>query len=102
LPQAQQRLAILLRDGQGVAQNKFEAYVWLVLSAQAGNNSVANDMQALESDLGSNEVERAKSKARAMEGSVTRAVAAHGCTGWPGEFAAIPAAPPPDVQKFCR
>jgi uncharacterized protein len=102
LPQAQQRLAGLLRAGEGVAQNKFDAYVWLVLSAQAGNTSVANDMQALEADLGSNEVERAKNKARDMEGSVTRAVAAHGCTGWPGEFAAIPTPPPPDVQKFCR
>jgi TPR repeat protein len=102
LPQAQQRLAGLLRDGQGVSQNKFEAYVWLMLSAQAGNASVANDMQALEADLGSNEVERAKNKARDMEGTVTRAVAAHGCTGWPGEFAAIPTPPPPDVQKFCR
>jgi hypothetical protein len=37
-----------------------------------------------------------------MERSVTRSVTAHGCTGWPGEFDAIPAPPPPDLQRFCR
>jgi TPR repeat protein len=102
LPQAQQQLAILLRDGQGVSIDRFEAYVWLLLSDRAGNRSVAGDLQALEADLGTNEMERAKSKAQAMEGSVTRSVVAHGCTGWPGEFDTIPTPPPPDLQRFCR
>lgn len=102
LPQAQQQLAILLRDGQGVPRDKFEAYVWMILSQEAGNREVSADLQALEADLGSTQTEQAKSKARAMETSVTRAVNARGCTGWPGEFAAIPTPPPPDLQKFCR
>jgi len=102
LPQAQQQLAILLRDGQGVPRDKFEAYVWMILSQEAGNRAVAADLQALEADLGSNQTEQAKSKSREMETSVTRTVNARGCTGWPGEFAAIPTSPPPDLQKFCR
>jgi uncharacterized protein len=103
LPQAQEQLAKLLRDGRGVAAtDRFEAYVWMLVSNSAGNRRVASDLQALEADLGTNQVEQAKAKAREMEGSVSRSVAAHGCTGWPGEFDVIPAPPPPDLQRFCR
>jgi TPR repeat protein len=102
LPQAQEQLAKLLRDGQGVAQDKFEAYVWMLVSNDAGNRRVASDLQALEADSGTNQVEQAKTKARETERSVTRSVNAHGCTGWPGEFDLIPAPPPPDLQRFCR
>jgi len=102
LPQAQAQLATLLRDGQGVAQDKFEAYVWMLVSNDAGNRRIGSDLQTLEAELGTNRVEQAKTKAREMERSVTRSVTAHGCTGWPGEFDAIPAPPPPDLQRFCR
>jgi len=102
LPQAQEELAKLLQSGQEVGQNKFEAYVWMLVSSEAGNQQVGNELQTLEADLGTNRVEQAKAKAREMEGSVARSVTAHGCTGWPGEFDAIPAPPPPDLQRFCR
>ncbi len=102
LPQAQAQLARLLRDGQGVAVDKFEAYIWMLLSNDAGNRRVVGDLQGLEAELGTNQVEQAKTRAREMERSVTRGVTAHGCTGWAGEFDAIPAAPPPDLQRFCR
>jgi uncharacterized protein len=102
LPQAQQQLALLLKRGQGVDVDKFEAYVWLLVSTDAGNRSAANDLQALEADLGSNQVEQAKTKARQVEQTANRSLSAHGCTGWPGEFDATPAPPPPDLQRFCR
>ena len=103
LPQSQEQFAKLLRDGRGAAAaDKFEAYVWMLISSNAGNHRVASDLQALEAELGTNQVERAKARAREMEGSVTRSVAAHGCTGWPGELDPIPTPPPPDVQRFCR
>ena len=102
LPQAQEQLAKLLRDGQGVTVDKFEAYAWMLVSNDAGNRRVMGDLQGLEAELGTNQVEQAKTKAREMESSVTRNVTAHGCTGWVGEFDVIPAAPPPDIQKFCR
>jgi TPR repeat protein len=102
LPQAQEQLAKLLKDGQGAGPDKFEAYVWMLVSNDAGNRRAASDLQALEADLGTNQVEQAKAKAREMEGSVARGVASHGCTGWPGELDAIPAPPPPDLQRFCR
>ncbi len=102
LPHAQQELGVLLEKGQGVPQDKFEAYVWLLVSLDAGNNAAATDLSLLEGDLGSTQVEKAKSQARDLESSVSRSVVAHGCTGWSGEFDVIPSPPPPDLQRFCR
>jgi TPR repeat protein len=102
LPQAQRQLAILLRDGQGVPLDKFEAYVWMLVSYDGGLRATLTDLQALEAELSSTQLEQAKTKARELESSTTRSVVAHGCTGWRGEFDAIPAPPPPDLQRFCR
>ncbi|HUK23403.1 MAG TPA: tetratricopeptide repeat protein [Terriglobales bacterium] len=104
LPQAQQQLGMLLKQGQGVNMDKFEAYVWLQVSYDAGNQSapVANALLELGAALGSNQIEQAKSKARDLEQTANRAVAARGCTGWAGEFGAIPAPPTPDIENYCR
>ncbi len=104
LPQAQQQLGLLLKQGQGVGLDKVEAYVWLLVSYDGGNQSaaVASSLAQLQSDLSAAEVEDAKSKARDLEQTANRAVSSRGCTGWPGEFDVIPAPPPPDLQVFCR
>jgi TPR repeat protein len=102
LPQAQQQLGELHKQGRGVNADKFEAYIWLLLSFEAGNQAVANELQELEAALGSNQVEQAKTRARDLQQTVTRAVVAHGCSGWPGEFNPVPVPPPPDIQRFCR
>jgi len=102
LPQAQRALAQLLREGHGVPPDYFEAYVWLLMSYDGGLRDAVTDLQALEAELSSAQVEQAKSKARELEGTMSRSAVAHGCTGWPGEFNAIPSPPPPDLQRFCR
>jgi len=102
LPQAQQQLALLLRDGRGVPLDKFEAYVWMLVSNDSGLRAASADLQALEAELSSAQLEQAKTRARELESSTARSVMAHGCTGWRGEFDAIPATPSPDLQKFCR
>lgn len=102
LPQAQQQLARLLRDGEGVPLDKFQAYVWMLVSSDGGLQAPETDLQALETELSSAQVEQAKTKARELEGSTARSTTAHGCTGWPGEFDAVPAPSPPDLQRFCR
>ena len=102
LPQAQQQLGQLLKQGQGGTTDKFEAYVWLLVSFDAGNQTVAADLGALEGELGSNRVEQAKSKARDLQQTASRAVVSRGCSGWPGEFNPVPTPPPPDIQRFCR
>src|SRR5882724_10609054 len=64
LPLAQQHWGQLLKQGQGVNEDKFQAYVWLLVSFDAGNQTVANELAALEGDLGSNRVDEAKNKVR--------------------------------------
>jgi TPR repeat protein len=102
LPQAQARLGIVTRDGRGIKRDKFEAYVWLLMSFEAGNRSVESDLRLAEGDLGSTELDKAKAKARDWETTMSRDVVARGCTGWAGEFDEVPAPPPPPIQRFCR
>lgn len=102
LPQAQEQLGLMFKNGRGITSDKFEAYVWLLISYDAGNTGVAADLQQLQADLGSTAVEQAKSRARSLEQTTTRVVVARGCTGWQGEFNATPSTPPPDIQRFCR
>ncbi len=102
LPQAEQQLGMLLKQGRGVDEDKFQAYVFLRLSYDAGNPSAGPDLQTLEADLGSNQVEQAKSRARDLATVTRRAALARGCTGWAGEFQIVPLPPPPELQHFCR
>jgi hypothetical protein len=60
---------------------------------------VAADLAALEGELGANRVDEAKSKARDLEQTSSRAVVSRGCSGWPGEFNLVPTPPPPDIPK---
>jgi TPR repeat protein len=102
LPQAQQQLGLLLKQGQGVSVNKSEAYTWLLMSFEAGNQTVAEDLKQLDADLSSSQIAQAKAKARDLQPITNRAVVARGCAGWSGEFNAIPLPPPPDIQRYCR
>jgi len=101
LPQAQQHWGQLLKQGQGVNEDKFQAYVWLLVSFDADNQTVANELAALEGDLGSNRVDEAKNKVRDLEQTVSRAVVSRGCD-WVGALDPVPTPPPPDVQRFCH
>ncbi len=104
LPQAQMQFGLLLKQGQGVTLDKFQAYVWLLVSYDGGNQAAAvtSNLAELQTALTAAQVDDAKSKAHDLEQVANRAVASRGCTGWPGEFDAIPAPPPPDIQTFCR
>lgn len=103
LPQAQRHLGDLLRQGQGgVHQDKFEAYVWLLVSFNNGITSAGTNLSLLEGDLSAKQLQEAKSKARALGESTARAVTAGGCTGWDGEFFDIPEPPPLRLQNRCH
>lgn len=104
LPQAQQQLGLLLKNGKGVTADKLEGYVWLLVSYDSGNQAatVANELRALQNELTMAQMELAKSKAHEVEQTANRVVTARGCTGWNGEFSTVPAPPPPDIQRYCR
>jgi hypothetical protein len=91
----------MLAQGPGTVQrDRFEAYVWLLMAADAAYAQYP-ELQSLENDLGPRK-EEAKALARQRERDFARTVNARGCTGWQGEFDRIPAPPPIDVQQFCR
>jgi uncharacterized protein len=102
LPQAQYFYGKALKEGKGIAQDPFNAYVWLVISFDAGYAAAGPDMNELRSHLSVDEVSQAATKARDMEQIVIRAVTARGCSGWDGEFSEFPVPPPPSLQRFCR
>lgn len=103
LPQAQYYYGKALKQGRGVPQNLFDAYIWLTIAAEAG---YAGGSELSELDSGSSltrdQLEQARMKARDMEQVVIRAVSAKGCEGWDGEFDEFPTPPPPNLQRFCH
>jgi TPR repeat protein len=104
LPQAQYFYAKTLQDGRGIAQDRFAAYVWFSIAADAGYAVAGTGLGELESGgyLTTDQVSEAKAKARDMEQVVIRAVTARGCSGWDGEFDEFPTPPPPKLQRYCH
>jgi len=102
IPQAQQQYGELLKDGKTGTADKSEAFLWLSISFDAGNQSAGPSLAELQGQLGATEVEKVKNKARDLEQVVTRAAIARGCTGWQGELDVVPAPPTPDISRFCR
>lgn len=101
LPQAQRALARMLLDGTHVKQDKYRAYVWLLVADEI-DQSPSIDEGTLESDLGTITTNKAKTEARALAVKVSRTANARGCTGWDGEFGTPPSLPPLEIQKYCR
>ncbi len=104
MPQAEEQLGLLLKQGQGVTMDKQEAYVWLLMSYDAGNQTagVARSLAELQAVLSNDQIDQAKSRARDLEQTANRVVVSKGCTGWAGEFNAMPVPPPPEIQNSCR
>jgi TPR repeat protein len=93
-----------LKDGRGIAQDRFTAYIWYTIAADAGYSAAAADLTELDNSgfITMTQVMEAKAKARDMEQFVIRAVTARGCSGWQGEFDEFPTPPPPKLQRFCH
>src|ERR1700691_2627638 len=102
LPQAQYFYAKTLKDGRGIPQDPFNAYVWYTIAAEAGYSAAGADLNQLDGGLTPEQISQARTKAHDMEQVVIRAVTARGCSGWGGEFDEFPAPPPPQLQRFCH
>ena len=104
LTAAQYYYAKALKDGRGIALDRFNAYVWLVVALDGGYSVAQRDLAELEGGgfLSTAQISDAKRKARQLEQTVIRAVNARGCTGWAGELDEYPTPPPPKLQRFCR
>jgi len=102
LPQAQYFYAKALKDGRGIAQDRFTAYVWYTIAADAGYAAAGADLGELDRGLPPDQISQAQAKAHDLEQVVIRAVTARGCSGWEGEFGEFPPPPPPKLQRFCH
>ena len=104
LPQAQYFYAKALRDGRGIPQDRFTAYIWYTIALDAGYSAASLDLTELDRGdyLTPDQISQAKTKARDLEQVVIRAVTARGCSGWNGEFDEFPTPPPPKLQRFCH
>lgn len=104
LPQAQYFYAKTLKEGRGIPQDRFSAYVWYTIAADAGYAIAGADLNEIDGggSLTMDQISQAKAKARDMEQVVIRAVTARGCSGWDGEFDEYPTPPPPKLQRFCH
>jgi uncharacterized protein len=102
LPQAQYFYAKTLKDGRGIPQDRFTAYVWYTIATDAGYSAADVDLNEIDGGLTPDQISQARAKAHDMEQVVIRAVTARGCSGWDGEFDEFPTAPPPKLQRFCH
>ncbi len=104
LPQAQYFYAKTLKEGRGIAQDRFTAYIWFTIALDAGYSIAGADLNEIDRGgfLTSDQTNDAKAKARDLEQVVIRAVTARGCSGWEGEFDEYPTPPPPKLQRFCH
>jgi uncharacterized protein len=104
IPPAQYFLAKALKDGRGVPQDRFNAYVWFVVALDAGYTAAQTDLSELDGGgyFTQTQISDAKSQARELEQTVIRAVTGRGCAGWDGESGEFPTPPPPKLQRFCR
>jgi len=80
LPQAQYFYAKALKDGRGIPLDRFTAYVWYTIAADAGYAAAGPDLGELNNGgyLTTDQIEQAKAKARDLEQVVIRAVTARG------------------------
>jgi uncharacterized protein len=104
LPQAQYFYAKALKDGRGVPQDRFNAYIWYTVAADANYAAAGADLNELDRGgyLTTAQISEAKAKARDLEQVVIRAITSRGCSGWDGEFDEFPTPPPPNLQRFCH
>ncbi|HYU47178.1 MAG TPA: tetratricopeptide repeat protein [Terriglobales bacterium] len=104
LPQAQYFYAKTLKDGRGIAQDRFNAYVWFTIALDAHYPAASTDLAEIDGGgfLTRAQLSEAKAKARELEQTVIRAVNSRGCSGWDGEFDEFPTVPPPKLQPYCH
>jgi uncharacterized protein len=104
LPQAQYFYAKTLKNGRGIAQDRFNAYVWFTIALDAHYTAASTDLAELDGGgfFTLAQLSDAKANARELEHTVIRAVNARGCSGWDGEFDEFPTVPPPKLQPYCH
>ena len=72
-PKAQSVLGKMYREGQGVARNPAQAFMWFSLAARRGNARAKAELREVSQAMTSQEISRANQMAQACEASNYRA-----------------------------
>lgn len=104
LPQAQYFYARTLKEGRGIPQDRFTAYVWFMIALDAHYARASTDLAEIRSSgsLTLAQINEAQVRAQELEQVVIRAVNSRGCSGWDGEFDEMPTPPPPTLHPYCH
>jgi uncharacterized protein len=104
LPQAQYFYARALKEGRGVPQDHFSAYIWFLIALDAHYTVAGTDLSQIRSSghLTLAQLNEAENRAHELEQVVTRAANSRGCAGWDGEFDELPTPPPPTLHPYCH
>jgi TPR repeat protein len=100
-PFAQQKLAILLLKG-AVKHDPDQAYIWLLVASSFGNHGADNQLQSIQTDLGSSRANAARTEAASVRQQVLKKLSSNDCNGWRGQFSEFPEPPPLSFQMACE
>ena len=100
-PFAQERLARLLLEGLGVKQNRQEAYMWLLVAAESGNNQAQTKLSSMEDDLGKPAADAVRKQALEMHERILVRTQTD-CAAWDGQYGDAPTPPPLSTQPSCQ
>ncbi len=101
-PFGQQKLGMLLLKGMGVKRDPLQAYTWLLVASSFGNHGVDNQLQSIQTDLGFNDTNTARTQAVDLREQVLKKIGAGECRGWKGQFSEFPEPPPLSFQSACE
>lgn len=100
-PFAQERLALLLLKGLFGPSNKQEAYAWLLVAVEFGNQRALQALQSMEGDIGKSGADAARRQALEMRDQVLENIGRN-CGRWDGQYADSPTPPPLRSQPSCE
>lgn len=99
-PFAQERLGRLWLKGLAGSGSRQEAYVWLLVAVELGNQRALEPLQSMESDIGKSGADAARRQALELRDRILahRQIA---CGGWEGQYGDSPTPPPLQLQPSC-
>jgi hypothetical protein len=85
----------------GVKQDRQEAYAWLLVAVEFGNDEVREKLSAMEGDLGRAGSDAARKQALEMRERIL-GYTRNACAAWDGQYGELPTAPPLNSQLSCH
>lgn len=99
-PFAQERLGRLWLKGLAGSPSRQEAYVWLLVAVEFGNQRALEPLQSMESDIGKSGAVAARRQALELRDRIL-SYRSSACGSWDGQYSDSPTPPPLQLQPSC-